>query len=122
MALYDMRFAKRPDRDFGPTRPSKPVVVLAPHHNDAFVDIGFAVHEGIGVVAAAQSDGTVKLFSLRSGEALQSPGLQGLKMKTPITSLTFKTVPGEKGPSLFVGEGLSVSKWSWGAMFPDEEG
>lgn len=118
MALYDLRFTKK-RRKSGVV---DPVISFAAHRNAAHWQIGFDVCEKLGVVAAAQDDGRVKLFNLRSGAVLPSPGLDSVVMDSgPVKALMFKTVPGEKGPSLFIGEGLGVGKYSWGSMFPDEE-
>lgn len=117
MALYDLRFTKQ----FRKNGQVDPAIVFPSHRNEAHWDIGLDVYEQLGVVAAAQEDGTVKLFNLRSGAALSSPELHSFKADTPIKAIMFKTVPGEKGPSLFVGEGSCAKKYSWGSLFVDDE-
>ncbi len=113
MAAYDLRFIN--------SHHTEPVLTFPGHHNEAHTHFGFDVSADLGIAASAQQDGTVKLFSLRSGEALSCPGLEGAKMEMPVQALMFKTTPGEKSPSLFVGEGGSVRKYSWGALSLDDE-
>jgi hypothetical protein len=128
MGLYDTRFVKQShaaavtgQRTKGARGAAVPLVKYTSHQNEAHVHIGFDVSEKLGVVAAAQDDGTVKLFSLKSGVRLLCPALEAMKMESPIKALMFKTAPGEKNPSLFIGEGSWVRKYSWGTLQPDDE-
>lgn len=121
LGLYDLRYTKRTRED----ETAEPVVRYHGHKNLAHWKAGLDVSEKLGVVAAAQDDGEVKLFNLRSGAAMSCPVLQRHKLDdTPVETLMFKTVPGEDHrPSLFVGEekGLVV-KYSWGEMLGGQEG
>lgn len=121
LGLYDLRYTKRTRED----QTAEPVVTYAGHRNLAHWKAGLDVSEKLGVVAAAQDDGEVKLFNLRSGAAMASPALHRHRLdQTPVETLMFKTVPGEGNrPSLFVGEekGLVV-KYSWGEMLRGQEG
>ncbi|KAG6014837.1 hypothetical protein E4U41_004743 [Claviceps citrina] len=75
----------------------------------------------MGVVAAGQDDGTVQLFSLRTGRTLRSPAVD-VRTDAPIKALQFGHMPGEKMPSLWVGEGDAVRKFSLGPRDFEEEG
>lgn len=108
MATYDLRF------------PSQPIVKFTEHKNEAHVHIGFDICPELNVVAAAQDNGTVELFSLKSGRRLKALGLEEVKMETPVKALMFKTLPGEKSSSLFVGEGSWIQQYSWGKLMDDE--
>ena len=113
MALYDLRFTRTFRRDGS----VDPVISFPAHSNQAHWQVGMDVHEKLALVAAAQENGTVKLFSLRSGLLLPSPALEGVTGDgSPVKAIMFKTVPGDKGPSLFVGEGAWVRKFTWGAL------
>ena len=121
MALYDTRFVKHGHSTSKRAAAAVPLVKYTSHRNEAHVHIGFDVSEKLGVVASAQDDGTVRLFSLKSGARLPCPALEDMKMESPIKALTFKTAPGEKNPSLFIAEGTWVRKYSWGTLQPDDE-
>lgn len=109
MVLYDMRFfAQRPNGVV-------PLLSFPAYHNEAHFHTGWDVCPDLGVVAAAHDDGTVKLFSLRSGRQLRSPTLDRIHTDTPVKALMFQQMPREKVPSLFVGEGPSLKKYSFGA-------
>ncbi|PFH62224.1 hypothetical protein XA68_14503 [Ophiocordyceps unilateralis] len=115
MCLYDMRFFGR-----GPNG-AKPLVRFPGYCNEAHFQTGWDVNTDLGVVAAAHDDGTVKLFSLRSGRRLRSRGLDGIRTETPIQALMFQQMPRERTPSLFVGEGPVLKKYSFGTLDLDDE-
>ncbi|KOS22595.1 hypothetical protein ESCO_001766 [Escovopsis weberi] len=127
MCLYDLRFVtSSPSSSFFPSSFSssssrspnryKPLLCFAEHKNAAHVHTGLDVSAEMGLVAAAQDDGTVKLFSLRFGSALRSrrDALGAIQAETPIKALQFQRLPGERGPSLFVAEGAELRKMSFG--------
>lgn len=111
MCLYDMRFFAKSHRPNG----HKPLVSFPGYKNQAHVHTGWDVCTDLGVVAAAHDDGTVKLFSLQSGRTLRSPELNSVKMDSPIKALMFQRMPRERMPSLWVGQGPSLNKFSFGA-------
>ncbi|KAH6976962.1 hypothetical protein BKA56DRAFT_587344 [Ilyonectria sp. MPI-CAGE-AT-0026] len=115
MALYDMRFLNR--------RPNGalPLLTFPDHRNEAHFHIGWDVNPRLGVVAAAQDNGIVRLFSLSSGRRLQNPAVDSLRSDTPLKALMFQTMPRERLPSLFVGEGPSLRKFSFGAADLEDE-
>lgn len=115
--MYDLRFVKQRRAD----GVVDPIIAFPSHRNEAHLHIGFDVCKELGVVASAQENGTVQLFSLRSGASLRCPTLEKVKMETPIKALAFKRLPGEKSPSLFVGEGSWVRKYSWGTLHLEDE-
>lgn len=115
MSLYDMRyFGRRPNG-------TKPLLDFAGYRNAAHLHTGWDVSARLGVAAAAHDDGTVQLFSLRSGRALQSRALAAVRADAPIRALMFQQMPWERLPSLFVGEGPSLRKYSFGTARPDDE-
>jgi hypothetical protein len=92
------------------------------YRNEAHFHTGWDVSTELGAVAAAHDDGTVRLFSLRSGRLLPSPAaLARVKTDTPIRSLMFQRMPHEKMPSLFVGEGPHLRKFTYGTLSLDDE-
>ncbi|OAA71211.1 WD40 repeat-like-containing domain protein [Cordyceps fumosorosea ARSEF 2679] len=105
MATYDTRFLR------------SPVVRFDEYRNEAHVHAGWDVCAELGLVAAAHDDGTVKLFSLGSGRRCRPEaggGLDGVRTDAPIRALSFRRMPRERLPSLFVGEGAVVRKFSLG--------
>ena len=115
MSLYDLRYlGQRPNG-------AKPLLNFPSYRNEAHFHVGWDVCSELGLVASAQDDGTVKLFSLRSGNMLPSPELATVKTETPIRAMMFQQMPREKAPSLFVGEGPSLRKFSFGTTSPDQE-
>ncbi|CAM1510422.1 Fc.00g007570.m01.CDS01 [Cosmosporella sp. VM-42] len=115
MSLYDMRF-------FGSrANGTKPLLTFPDHRNDAHFQIGWDVSPQLNVVAAAQDNGTVKLFSLNTGRRLRNSTLDAMHTDTPIKALLFQTMPHEKMPSLFIGEGPSLRKFSFGTVEMEDE-
>ncbi|KAM5342938.1 hypothetical protein ACJ41O_013904 [Fusarium nematophilum] len=115
MALYDVRFLSRNPRGV------KPLLTFQEHRNEAHFHVGWDASPELNVVAAAQDNGTVKLFSLRSGCQLQCPGVDSINVGAPIKALMFQQMPRERMPSLFVGEGPLLRKFSLGAVEWDDE-
>ena len=124
---------------------SLPVVTFPQYKNDAHVNhIGFDVLQATdagggygdhGVVAAAHDDGTVALYSLLDGMRIRSPavdriglgpgggadgdgygGFAGFTSGSVVKALQFQTLPGDRHPSLFVGEGSVIKKYSFGTL------
>lgn len=110
MALYDVRFLSRNSRG------ARPLLKFQDHHNEAHFHVGWDVSPDLNVVAAAQDNGTVKLFSLKSGRRLRCPTVDSIHVDSPIKALMFQRMPRERLPSLFVGEGPSLRKFSFGAV------
>lgn len=116
MALYDLRFLSR--RPNGP----RPLLGFPAYRNAAHVHTGWDVSPALGLVAAAHDDGRLGLFSLRSGRQLSCPALEAAPVpETPIRALTFQTMPRESMPSLFLGRGPSLAKYSFGTVAIDDE-
>jgi hypothetical protein len=115
MALYDVRYLSSEPRG------TKPLLYFHGHRNEAHFHIGWDVSPELNVVAAAQDNGTVKLFSLRSGRQLRCPAVETIHVDTPIKALMFQMMPRERMPSLFVGEGPLLRKFSFGIRERDDE-
>lgn len=164
MCLYDMRFFGRRNPNYtsagggqegqrrgGPGNGMTPILRFDGYQNEAHFHTGWDVCVELGLVAAAHDDGTVKLFSLKSGrrlgagmgqeqpqqqrqrqagqrgrrQPLQEQGgyaLDAIRSETPIRALMFQQMPREKMPSLFVGEGPLLRKFSVGLGEVGEEG
>ncbi|KAI0389785.1 hypothetical protein F5Y17DRAFT_101248 [Xylariaceae sp. FL0594] len=84
----------------------RPVICFEKYRNEAHTDIGFAYDASTGVVAAAHDNGTVALYSVRSGKQLHRyTGLGGRGTDVVVRALQFQTFPSDRMPSLFVGAG-----------------
>ena len=114
-----------------PAKGTTPVVEFPEYKNGPhLMQIGFDVlhgrdNSGVGIVAAAHDDGTVGLFSLRSGLKLRSPAVDGIRLPGTgniVKSLMFQTLPGDVHPSLFVGQGSVVKKYSFGMRYRKKGG
>lgn len=122
MSLYDIRFCRPRDHGQDLDR-ATPLLDFPGYRNEAHLHTGWDVSPELGVVASGQDDGTVKLFSLSSGRALRSgPALGGVKTDTPIRAMMFQTMPRERLPSLWVGEGAALRKYSFGTEGTGDEG
>ncbi|RGP59729.1 myocyte-specific enhancer factor 2d [Fusarium longipes] len=115
MALYDVRFLSQNPHA------TKPLLHFPGHHNEAHIHIGWDVCPELNVVAAAQDNGTVKLFSLRSGRQLRCSAVKAIRASTPIKALMFQRMPRERIASLFIGEGPLLRKYSFGALAWSDE-
>lgn len=115
MAVYDLRALPRK------YRPSRPLLTFPDYRNEAYFHIGWDVCPSLNVVAAAHDDGTVKLFSMTSGRRLRCAALETVRASSPIKALMFERMPRERMPSLFVGEGPSVKKYSFGVEQLEDE-
>ncbi|TXC04424.1 hypothetical protein FocTR4_00001760 [Fusarium oxysporum f. sp. cubense] len=115
MALYDVRYLSSDPLG------TKPMLHFNGHRNEAHFHIGWDVSPELKVVAAAQDNGTVKLFSLRSGRKLRCPAVELIHTDTPVKALMFQRMPRERMPSLFVGEGPLLRKFSFGTLKWDDE-
>lgn len=135
MAVYDVRWegGRGGGAAAGAAAP-RPVVQFPGYRNAAHMQVGLDVtHDagGVaglgcgGVVAAAMDDGTVGVFSLRSGRRLgagdvDDPGRLRAASGGVVKALQFERMPWEKETSLFVGVGPVVKKFSFG-VDDDEE-
>ncbi|KAK0639321.1 hypothetical protein B0T16DRAFT_450059 [Cercophora newfieldiana] len=123
MAVYDVRWmgAGGPRKKSWAANGAKPVVEFPGYQNEAHLHIGLDVLRapgyGMGVVAAAHDDGRVALFALRDGSRLRSPAVDGINYGAGgrvVASAKFGMLPGDRHPSLFVGEAAAVGKYSFG--------
>ncbi|KUI60657.1 hypothetical protein VP1G_07849 [Cytospora mali] len=127
MAIYDVRWGKK-------GKEAMPVVRFPEYRNAAHLQIGLDVTHDVGgvgglgcggVVAAAMDDGTVGIFSLRSGRKLKAGDVDDPeKLKAVngvVKALQFEKMPWEKETSLFVGVGPVVKKFSFGVDDDDDE-
>jgi hypothetical protein len=145
MALYDVRFLQRqqlqqqqqqqqnPPANWGrggegegggrrrrQGNCTRPVVEFPSYCNQEHIHIGLDVltepgYGSAGIVAAAHGDETVGLYSLGDGSRIPAPAVDGIKAHAVVRSLMWQTLPGDQHPSLFVGEGPWVRKYSFWA-------
>ncbi|KAF4337225.1 myocyte-specific enhancer factor 2d [Fusarium beomiforme] len=115
MALYDVRHLSSDPRG------TRPLLRFHGHRNEAYFHIGWDVSPELNVVAAAQDNGTVKLFSLRSGRQLRCPAVESIHVDTPIKALMFQGMPRERRPSLYIAEGPMLRKFSYGTTTWEDE-
>jgi hypothetical protein len=113
------------------TNATLPLFTFPSYHNEAHIHTGLDVltspagYGACGIVAAAHSgdntnnngdgDGTVGLYSLRDGSRIPGGEVDGIRAPAVVKSLVWQTLPGDRHPSLFVGEGSVVKKYSFWA-------
>ncbi|KAK4167400.1 WD repeat-containing protein 21 [Cladorrhinum sp. PSN259] len=125
MAIYDLRFLQsRKNRERPlPQNHSRwdqtcaPIVTFPEYRNEAHIYAGLDVLTepgyGCGVVAAAHDNCTVGVYSLRDGSRLPAGDVDKIKAHAVIRSMMWQTLPGDSHPSLLVGEGSVVKKYSF---------
>ncbi|KAL6881862.1 hypothetical protein HDV57DRAFT_497548 [Trichoderma longibrachiatum] len=120
MSVYDTRFFRSGGNDDaaggGQSRrnaSSCPVLEFPEYRNQARFDIGWDVCTQLNLVAAAQDDATVRLFSLSSGGLVRAGAdLEGFgAKKNPVKALMFQTLPGERLPNLYMADGAYLKKF-----------
>ncbi|KAG5984427.1 hypothetical protein E4U55_004889 [Claviceps digitariae] len=125
MSLYDMRFfgerANSSSSGGGNGNGRAPLLSFPGYTNAAHVHTGWDVCTELGLVAAAHDDGTVKLFSLKTGRTVRSPAVDDVRTDGPVKALMFSTMGGERMPTLWVGEGQALRKFSLGVRHFDDE-
>ncbi|KAK4667169.1 hypothetical protein QC763_306810 [Podospora pseudopauciseta] len=124
MCIYDLRFVKAKEQKAGekPFEPwerntAAPAVEFPGYRNEAHIKIGLDVLTqpgyGHGVVAAAHDDCTVGLYSLRDGSRMPSGDVDKSKAPGVVKAIQFQTVASDQHPSLFVGVGSVIQKFSY---------
>ncbi|KAL1879385.1 hypothetical protein VTK73DRAFT_7022 [Phialemonium thermophilum] len=118
MALYDIRFCKpRSSSRLGPaaiSRSHAPLISFPTFRNEAHLHFGFDVEPSLGIVAAANDNMRVGLYSLNSGRKLACPPVDAIIGRRMIKALAFQTLPRDVNPSLFMGVGPELVKYSFG--------
>lgn len=133
MCIYDIRWRK-PSLSISPIgerhswtavgQTTAPLVTFPDFHNEMTLYHGLAVSNasssaasGAGqVVAAAHDDGSVALYSARTGRRIACPavdtlvlrGSHGRKTGAPVQCLQWQWMPGERHESLWAGVGTEV--------------
>ncbi|KAL6690110.1 plasma-membrane proton-e [Trichoderma pleuroticola] len=112
MSLYDMRFIQANKNGYRDRATSSPILEFPDYKNEPYFNIGWDVSKELNLVASAQDNGTIKLFSLSSGRVLPSgKALGSLQTGDPIKAMMFQTLPGENSPSLYVAKGPFLKKF-----------
>lgn len=122
MAIYDVRHmtaGKRGKRG----REARAVCTMHDYLNSAHVDIGLDITTiaGEGVVAAANSAGTVDVFSMRTGNKMKAGALNQVSVDGVVKCLQWEKMPWENDPSLWAGVGSMVKKLSFGLDEREDE-
>jgi hypothetical protein len=133
---YDLRFVQQRPREMawldwhcayakGPeivgNEVSNPILLYPEHRNSAHVELGFDVDLEAGIVAAAQHDpyNTVKIFSMKTGQVLQSLHVKDTQSlsscdKADVKALRFVQDRGiEYMKSLWVAKGTRIIRYAW---------
>ena len=118
MAVYDTRYfpTGNPNR-------FKPLIHFPGYVNPAHFNIGFDVSLEQNIVAVAQSDCKVRLFSLKSGETLKCNVLKPMNDNYGVVSrVQFMKMPHEALESLWVGVPGAIEKYTFGKKAWDNDG
>lgn len=125
MSIYDIRFAQRPSMK---NARNMPLIRFPDYRNTASIQIGLDVDPELGVVAAASEDraqaqdGRLYLYSLHSGKQLDCPSLAQVRIGRVLKAVVFQRMPWEDTPSLYVGVGHEVHKFSLGKLVDEWTG
>lgn len=99
--------------------PTRPILTFPAYRNTAHILTGLDILTdpgyGHGLVAAAHDDSTVGIYSLLDGTRLSGGAIDAIRAPGVVRSLMWQTLPGDRHPSLFVGEGTGVGKYSFWA-------
>lgn len=111
MSLYDIRFRlARPNGH-------RPLLTFPAFRNEAHLHFGLDVEPSLSILAVAQDDGTVAVFSLRNGRRLACPPVDAVSAHEGVVrGVIFQTLPGDRQSSLFLGIGPNVCKYSFGVL------
>lgn len=102
-------------------RQLNPLVVMSEYKNGPYTKIGLDLDKESGTVAAAHDDGTVALYSVRSGRRLPSRDIDKINASVPLQALQFQTFSGDHTASLFVGHRGNIEVYSFGVDDKDDE-
>jgi hypothetical protein len=111
MCVYDTRWLA--------TKKNKvpiPILEFPAYRNRVHIDIGWDVDLDTHTAAAAHDDGSVALYSLRTGRRLKSPHLDQVRTSAPLKCLIFQSMPRDRTPSLFLGVGSRIRKYTSGIV------
>lgn len=112
MSVYDMRFIQANKNGCRDRATASPILEFPDYKNEPYFTIGWDVSKELNLVASAQDNGTIKLFSLSSGRVLPSgKALENLQTGDPVKAMMFQTLPGENSPSLYVAKGPFIKKF-----------
>ncbi|KAK8025690.1 hypothetical protein PG990_003513 [Apiospora arundinis] len=99
-----------------------PVVKFPEYRNGPYIQIGLDVDRDNGIVAAAHDDGKVAVYSTQTGHRLESPDIDQIRShRGVIQALQFETMPRDRHPTLFVGNGSNLNAYIFGVRNLDDE-
>lgn len=112
---YDLRFRKGAPsytRSLSDDASTTPILNYPEYRNGPYWEIGFDIDVSAGIVAAAQDDKTVKIFSLLNGGSIDSQFSK--KEYYDIVKCLHFVPDRERGmKSLYVADGSSIQRWAW---------
>ncbi|OPB39737.1 hypothetical protein A0O28_0095840 [Trichoderma guizhouense] len=112
MSVYDMRFIQNNRNGYRERATSSPILEFPDYKNEPYFNFGWDVSTELNLVASAQDNGTIKLFSLSSGCVLPSGrALESFRTDDPVKAMMFQTLPGENSPSLYLAKGPFLKKF-----------
>lgn len=123
MSVYDMRFIQNNKNGYRERATSSPILEFPDYKNEPYFNFGWDVSTELNLVASAQDNGTIKLFSLSSGSVLPSGrALESFRTDDPVKAMMFQTLPGENSPSLYLAKGPFLKKFGFAPSdLADEE-
>lgn len=115
MAIYDVRRMTAGKRGRW-VKEAWAVCTMHDYVNPAYIDIGLDLTTIASecVVAAANSAGTVDVFSTRTGDKMNVGALSQVGVDGVVKCLQWEKMPWENEPSLWAGVGNTVKKLSFG--------
>ncbi|KAI0181441.1 hypothetical protein GGR52DRAFT_583833 [Hypoxylon sp. FL1284] len=124
LSVYDLRYPSRllDAPGVGGRASAAPVVRMDGYRNAAHVSIGLDLDAASGVAAAAHDDGTVALYSVRTGRRLPSRDVDAIRSRLgPVRCVQFEPFPLDDMPTLFVGVNSNISAYTFGVDNADDE-
>jgi hypothetical protein len=113
MAVYDTRFARPLSSHNGsPATTYHPLVQFPDFSNLERLHFGLDVEPGLGIVAAAHDDGTVAVYSLRTGRKLRGGEVGNIGSGDPVRSVQFARSAADAQASLWVGASSAAHRFS----------
>jgi hypothetical protein len=113
MCQYDIRYRKHSFKSFARKR-TTPFITYPEHNSGAYIQLGFDIDIDAGLVAAAQEDKTVQLFSIRDGKKLKYVDMN-LKAEEPVRCVKFvdESRDGGHTKALWVARESAIQGYRW---------
>ena len=113
LALLDLRMPRAEPTARGPRPPSLPVLAFD-YANEANAALGLDVQPELGLVAAGDENGAVRVYSLRTGETLREFVAEGGRDGERFRSHCVRFVEDEQGEMrIMAALGKTVMEFAW---------